>query len=252
MLAIRRLSIVRFTTKLFNTNTLILLTASSLFAQTTPTTTKSTTPHSTTAHHSSTSSTALPKNIPPVKGLTHIAYSLKYIDYEVGKGELATPEKMYTVNYIGWLRSNGTEFDSSFPDKDHPQRKAITFPVGFHRVIPGFDTAFEGMRVGGRRRVFIPYQLAYGDQGRPPLIPPKADLVFDIELLSISDMPKPPTPTAEPARPPQPARPGTPATPGAPGNPTSPSMPATPNMPSATTAPSPSAAPAATNPTHPQ
>jgi peptidylprolyl isomerase len=219
---------------------------------TTPAKSAATTTKSSTAARSTTSvgSTALPKGIPPVKGLPRTAYSLKYIDVVLGKGELAQPMKLYTVNYRGWLRSNGTEFDSSYPDKDHLQRKPVTFPVGLRQVIPGFDTAFEGMRVGGKRRVFIPYQLAYGAAGsrlipgKPQAIPPNSDLVFDIELLSIAELPKQqPPPMQRPM--PMPVKPGTPA-PGMPGGPTAPSTPANPSAPPA--APTPSAAPAPTAP----
>jgi peptidylprolyl isomerase len=65
-------------------------------------------------------------------------------------------------------------------------------------VIIGWDQGFEGMRVGGKRRLFIPYQLAYGDKGREP-IPPKADLIFDIELVGVRD-PNAPAPVAPPAQ----------------------------------------------------
>jgi len=54
-------------------------------------------------------------------------------------------------------------------------------------VIAGWDAGFEGMRVGARRRLLIPYQLAYGELGRPPLIPPKSELIFDVELMAVAD-----------------------------------------------------------------
>ncbi|HVW76905.1 MAG TPA: FKBP-type peptidyl-prolyl cis-trans isomerase [Alloacidobacterium sp.] len=174
---------------------LALLLAGPLFAQT-PAAKKPVT------HHHAVASPALPKNIPPVPGAPHTAYALKYIDTKVGTGDVAEPNKFYTVNYTGWLASDGTKFDSSF---DHGQ--PITFPVGMHRVITGWDTGFAGMRVGGKRRLFIPYQLAYGENGRGP-IPPKADLIFDVELLAVSDTPPatpaPPATPTQPASPPQP------------------------------------------------
>jgi peptidylprolyl isomerase len=60
-------------------------------------------------------------------------------------------------------------------------------------VIPGFDNCCEGLKVGGKRRLLIPYQLAYGGQGRPPKIPPKSELIFDIELLDVTDPPPAPS-----------------------------------------------------------
>jgi len=71
-------------------------------------------------------------------------------------------------------------------------------------LIPGFDRGLGGMHVGGKRRVFIPYQLAYGEMGRPGPdathtgIPPKADLIFDVELVDVTEVPQPPLPTAQP------------------------------------------------------
>ena len=137
----------------------------------------------------------LPPNIPPAAGEVHTAYALKYIDIKPGDGATVEPSQFYTVHYTGWLAADGTRFDSSV-DRGEP----ITFFQGAHRVIPGWDTGFGGMHVGGKRRLFIPYQLAYGEQGRPPVIPPKADLIFDIELVSVSATPPAP-PEAAPAPP---------------------------------------------------
>ena len=126
------------------------------------------------------------------------SFTLSYVDTQLGTGELAQPKKYYTVNYTGYL-TDGTKFDSSL-DRKEP----ITFPYGAHNVIQGWDTGFEGMRTGGKRRLFVPYQLAYGDRGRPPVIPPQAELVFDVELISQSDAP--PAPKTPPT-PPTPAKP---------------------------------------------
>ena len=196
------------TVKLSSIALLAALTAAAT-AQTT--TTK---PATTTAHHAATAakSTTTPNvpNIPRVVGIPKTLFALRYVDTLVGTGALAEPSilgtseatskiKWYTVRYTGWL-TNGTKFDSSY---DHPGAEPITFPAGAHRVIPGWDMGFQGMHVGGKRRLFIPYQLAYGETGRPPVIPGKSDLIFDIELVSISDtppMPKQP-PTPPPANP---------------------------------------------------
>ncbi|WP_260738559.1 FKBP-type peptidyl-prolyl cis-trans isomerase [Tunturiibacter lichenicola] len=185
-------------------------------AQTTPTpktTTATATHHTTIAAKTATT----PPNIPKVVGIPKTLYAIKYVDIKVGTGPLAEDRKYYTVHYTGWL-TNGTKFDSSF---DHPGAEPITFPYGGHRVIAGWDTGFQGMHVGGKRRLFIPYQLAYGESGRPPVIPAKADLIFDLELVSQSDTPPAPkqappapaNPTAQPKPADAPTQPSTAPTP---------------------------------------
>src|SRR5450756_1200920 len=143
----------------------------------------STTATTHTAARTATPSKDSPPNVPKIVGVAKPLYALRYIDTVVGKGPLALPSvlgtsqadskiMLYTVHYTGWL-TDGTKFDSSV-DRGQP----ITFPAGLHRVIPGWDTGFTGMHVGGKRRLFIPYQLAYGEAGKPPVIPAKADLIF--------------------------------------------------------------------------
>jgi peptidylprolyl isomerase len=127
-----------------------------------------------------------------------VLYQLSYIDTKIGDGELATSKKFYTVHYTGYL-PDGTKFDSSV-DRGEP----ITFPYGAHRVITGWDTGFEGMHVGGKRRLFVPYQLAYGEDGHPPVIPEKALLIFDVELVAQNatpPAPKTPPASAQPSQP---------------------------------------------------
>ena len=134
-------------------------------------------------------------------------YSLAYIDVTAGSGELVKPSKFVTVKYTGYL-TDGTKFDSS---EDHANKEPLTFQYGMHKVIQGWDTGFEGMHIGGKRRVFIPYQLAYGDAGRPPIIPSKSELVFDIEVVSQSDTDTSIAKRMPPPRPaPQAAKPATP------------------------------------------
>jgi peptidylprolyl isomerase len=213
----------------------------------------------------------LPPGVPVVRGLVKPAFTLKYQDFKIGTGALAEPNKIYKVLYTGWLASDGTMFDSSDShrtpvlDKDgKPQNDAdgkpmlnkpepLAFPQGFGRLIPGWDQGFEGMKVGGKRRLFIPYQLAYGSAGRPPKIPAKSDLIFDVELVEISDLPQRPGGPGVPGGMGGPGGPGgrqipiRPMTPGAPGVPASPAAP----KPVAPANPAPGAAPAPTVPTPP-
>ncbi len=224
------------------------LPAALTFSQTTPTVAAH---RATTAHHTAASAPTPavnpadnPPGVPPVTATPKPLYALRYVDLVVGTGPLAPSEKFYTVKYTGWL-TDGTKFDSSY---DHPGQESFTFPYGAHRVIPGWDTGFSGMHVGGKRRLYIPYQLAYGEAGREGAIPPKADLIFDLELVSFSDTPPaaaaPPPPPAESQPQSQPA-PGETSEPGAapPQNP-----PQTPPNPSETTPSGSSATPPSTNP----
>jgi FKBP-type peptidyl-prolyl cis-trans isomerase FkpA len=100
-------------------------------------------------------------------------------DLVVGKGKEATTGKTVTVHYVGTL-TDGKEFDAS---KKHG--KPFDFSLGSGQVIKGWDVGVAGMKVGGKRKLTIPYQYAYGEQGRPPVIPPKATLVFEVELLDV-------------------------------------------------------------------
>ncbi len=146
-------------------------------------------------------------SMPAAPGPSKELFALRYIDLQIGTGELAKPQMFYTVNYTGWT-TDGKKFDSSF---DHDGGTPFTFPAGARRVITGWDTGFEGMRIGGKRRLIVPYELAYGELGREPVIPPKATLIFDVEFLSQSTTPPgPPPPTGPPTGTvPQSARPET-------------------------------------------
>ncbi len=123
----------------------------------------------------------VPDSVPAVSGAVVEAATFRYIDVKVGDGAQAKPGEQYTVHYTGWLR-DGAKFDSSIG------KQPLKFVQGRRQVIAGWEMGFEGMRVGGRRRLFIPYQLAYGEQGRGS-IPPKAELIFDVELLATEPAP---------------------------------------------------------------
>jgi peptidylprolyl isomerase len=171
-------------------------------------------------------------------------FTLSYIDTKVGSGALVAPRKWYSIQYTGYL-VDGTKFDSSF---DRPGHAPLTFqqgPSGPQRqrqVVPGMDTGLDGMKVGGKRRLFIPWLLGYGPSAHGN-IPAKSLLIFDVELVAQSDKdpsPKPPAPPAA-ARTPTPVT-IQPASPTAPPTPTAAPKPATPPAPAA--APTPTAAPA--------
>jgi peptidylprolyl isomerase len=146
----------------------------------------------------------LPAPIPLVEGKPATAFALRQIEIAVGTGATADPRKCFFAHYTGWL-TDGKKFDSSRDTTPQGQpRTPISFPQGARRVIAGWDLGFEGMKVGGKRRLFIPYQLAYGERGRPPVIPAKAELIFDVELMAVADtLPTPPVVTPPPARAPQ-------------------------------------------------
>lgn len=107
------------------------------------------------------------------------ASGLEYWDLREGNGKTATAGHKVQVHYEAWL-DDGMKFDSSV-ERD----RAFVFKLGEGRVIPGWDEGVAGMRVGGRRLLHIPSELGYGAAGAGGVIPPDADLVFEIELLKV-------------------------------------------------------------------
>jgi peptidylprolyl isomerase len=105
------------------------------------------------------------------------ASGLKIHDVKVGDGASPMPGQMVRVNYIGWLE-NGKEFENSYK-----AGKPATFRIG--RLIKGWDEGLSTMKVGGERMLYIPSNLAYGQTGSPPNIPPNSNLKFKIELLDV-------------------------------------------------------------------
>ncbi len=99
-------------------------------------------------------------------------------DLIVGAGKEAKAGDTVTVNYVGVLYNGGKEFDASWKRKEPFQ-----FKLGQGQVIKGWDEGVAGMKVGGRRELVIPSELAYGKNGSPPTIPANAPLVFVVDLL---------------------------------------------------------------------
>src|SRR5450755_2684598 len=110
------------------------------------------------------------------KGTTTVS-GLEYWDIKVGTGPVAEKGQMVKVHYTGWL-TTGKKFDSSV-DRAEP----FTFGLGQGQVIKGWDEGVAGMKVGGKRQLRIPPELAYGDRGFPGAIPAGSTLIFDVELM---------------------------------------------------------------------
>ncbi len=104
---------------------------------------------------------------------------LQYWDIKVGLGPFAKAGDHVKVHYTGWL-TTGKKFDSSV-DAHQPYE----FTLGQGEVIKGWDEGVAGMKVGGKRQLRIPPQLAYGEAGHPPQIPENATLIFDVQLLAV-------------------------------------------------------------------
>ena len=104
---------------------------------------------------------------------------LKYEDLAAGNGPTARGGQKAKVHYTGWLTS-GQKFDSSV-DRNEP----FEFTLGAGQVIKGWDEGVAGMQIGGKRRLTIPAHLAYGSRGAGGVIPPNAELIFEVELLGL-------------------------------------------------------------------
>ncbi len=117
--------------------------------------------------------TAAPKEVTTPSGL-------KYIDTKVGDGPSPEKGKTVTVHYTGTLK-DGTKFDSSV-DRGQP----FKFVIGVGQVIKGWDEGVMTMKVGGKRTLIIPPELGYGARGAGGVIPPNAELHFDVELLGVN------------------------------------------------------------------
>jgi len=105
--------------------------------------------------------------------------TLKIDDLKVGTGPEVKSGDTVTIHYLGTLE-NGIKFDSSY-DRSQP----FETQIGVGQVIEGWDKGVPGMKIGGKRKLTIPYSMAYGDQGAGSAIPPKSNLIFEVELVGI-------------------------------------------------------------------
>ncbi len=108
-----------------------------------------------------------------------LANEVKIIEDIPGNGLEVSNHSKVTVHYIGKLEDN-TEFDNSYKRNEYFQ-----FQIGIRKVILGWETGLLGMKEGGKRTIYIPYQLAYGENGAGDLIPPKSNLIFEIEVINV-------------------------------------------------------------------
>ncbi len=119
------------------------------------------------------------------KTITTSPSGLRYLDTNIGEGAEAKKGNKVSVHYTGWLAgagdTKGNQFDSSIS-----RGRPFTFSLGAGQVIKGWDEGVAGMKIGGKRTLYIPSQLGYGSRGIGP-IPGNADLIFDVELLGVSE-----------------------------------------------------------------
>ena len=108
---------------------------------------------------------------------------LEYVDLEAGGGQTAEIGKIAVIHFTAWLDDNGAKGEMIF-DSRH-RGNPVTFKLGTNGVIKAWNIGVAGMKVGGRRRLMVDSELAYGAKGSGDVIPPYADLIYDIELMEV-------------------------------------------------------------------
>ncbi len=138
-----------------------------------------------------------PKDLPgePVGDKTPISNpsGLQIVDLAEGTGPGAPLDRPIQIHYTGYLLDSGQKFDDSRA-KSTPHQIILNYPG----LLPAWREGIAGMKPGGRRKLVVPAKLAYGQFGRPPLVPGNATIVYDIELLGIKPAPGPATPSKAP------------------------------------------------------
>ncbi len=231
-------------------------------ASSTSTTTKPSTAKPSTTARAPEPWIKLPPGVPRVAhGPVMMPFAVRYEDIKIGTGAEGEPGQLWHLKYTAWLAADGVEFDSW---EDHNRQpivgkdgkpelgpdgkpkmgdpELLVVRKSMHNIIPGVDYGIEGMKIGGKRRIFVPWQLAFGTQAIParpghPAVPAKSDLIFDMELVNVTELPQhayPPASgaSAQPnAAPPAPAVPASTAPPAAKPATATPAQPAAPAQP---------------------
>ena len=115
-----------------------------------------------------------------VQNKSAVENPLQVFDLVIGASDAVKTGDIVKVHYIGSLQ-DGSEFDNSYK-----RGAPLEFQVGGGQLIAGFDKGVLGMKKGGKRKIIIPSQMGYGPDGNPPVIPPNATLIFEVELVEIS------------------------------------------------------------------
>jgi len=108
---------------------------------------------------------------------------LRYLDVETGSGAIAGTGMIVVVHLIGWLDDNGTKGSKFISTYD--RGKPVSFKLGTDKVMKAWSEGVRGMKTGGKRRLLVPSKLGYGEKGVAEIVPPNANLVFDVELLEV-------------------------------------------------------------------
>ncbi len=117
------------------------------------------------------------------QGVVVTESGLRYMDLEAGTGPGAEIGKIAVIHFTAWLDDDGAKGEMIFDSRD--RGKPVTFKLGTDGVIKGWNIGVAGMKVGGRRRLMVDSEMAYGAKGSGEVIPPHADLIYDIELIEV-------------------------------------------------------------------